>query len=108
MPKTSVQVNVNFNTTPPTCSPDPVNVSQASNSGITWKANQSGYTFTGVTITPSPAGEFGTPDIQDVNGKSQMTVTDGVTDYDDHTYTLEYTDPQGNAGRYDPKIKNEH
>lgn len=109
MPKTSVPVNVNFNQDPPACNPDPVRVSKANNSGITWKSNNAGYTFTGVTIddNAAPTGEFGTPDIQEVGGKSQMTVTDGVTDYNDHTYTLEYTDPQGNPGQYDPKIKNE-
>lgn len=111
MPKTSVPVTVNFNNDPPTCTPDPVPVSKAANNGITWKSNKTGYTFTGVTIdgTAAPTGEFGTPSIAPgPNGKSQMTVTDSVADYNEHTYTLEYTDPQGNAGRYDPKIKNEH
>jgi hypothetical protein len=36
-----------------------------------------------------------------------MTVTDSITDYADHNYTLDYTDPQGNAGAHDPKIKND-
>jgi hypothetical protein len=105
----AIEVTVDFSTTPPTCNPDEVHVSAAHHDdGITWVSQTSGYTFTGVTITPSPAGEFGAPSIStNANGMSVMTVTDSITDYADHNYTLDYTDPQGNAGAHDPKIKND-
>ena len=34
-------------------------------------------------------------------------VSDSVADLDTYSYTLQYTTPQGNAGTYDPTIKNE-
>ena len=110
MPKTSVPVTVNFNTSPPTCNPDPVHVSRANNTGITWKANVVGFTFTGVEIDghDAPTGEFGTPSITSgPNNKSQMTVSDANTDKNSHRYSLKYTDPQGNPQTYDPTIKND-
>lgn len=116
MSKTLKPVTVNFNTDPPTCAPDPVHVSRASNSGIDWSANKTGFTFTGVKIKltsdpgeehAAPWGDFGTPVITNKNGKSDMTVTDGGTDYDEYTYSLEYIDADGNPGSYDPRIKNE-
>ena len=106
----AVTVNVNFSTNPPTLSPDPVTVSEAAHDdGITWVSQTSGYTFTGVTITPNPSGEFGTPSIStNASGLSQMTVTDSISDYDEHKYTLNYTSPAGTPESYDPKIRNEH
>jgi hypothetical protein len=111
MPKTAVPVTVNFNTDPPTCNPDPVHVSMANNTGINWQANITGYTFTGVSIDGenAPTGEFGAPQISTgPNGKSQMFVSDANTDKNSHKYTLQYTDPAGNARTYDPRIKNDN
>jgi len=111
MPKSLVQVTVNFATDPPTPNPNPVPVSRANNSGINWVANQDGYTFTGVTIddVAAPTGDFGRPDISTNNaGRSEMSVTDsGDAVTTDHTYSLVYTDPPGNTRTFDPTIRNE-
>jgi hypothetical protein len=115
MPKTHVQVNVNFTQSPINCSPDPVRVKKSANDGVTWKASQTGYTFTGVTIgdityTPPPtgAGEFKDVTITTENNKSVMKISDTVSDTQDHSYTLNYTDTGGNAHQFDPTIKNEN
>ena len=51
----AVIVSVNFTTTPPTCTPDTVTVSESAHQdGITWVSATNGYTFTGITITPNP------------------------------------------------------
>ena len=108
--KSKVPVIVNFNVTPVTCNPDPVGVHRASNDGIVWTANADGYTFTGVNVGghAAPTGDFGTPVIgSNAAGKSTMTVPDSVADLQNYTYTLQYTDPAGNAGTYDPTIRNE-
>jgi len=109
MPKTKVGVNVNFNQTPPSPSPDPINVSRASNDGVVFTANKTGFTFTGVLIgtVAAPTGDFGTPIIGSTPaGKSTMTVPDSVADIEEYSYTLEYTNPDGTRGQFDPKIKN--
>jgi hypothetical protein len=108
--KTKVPVVVNFNLTPVGCNPDPVSVKRANNDGIQWTANADGYTFTGVSVAghQAPTGDFGTPVISTNSaGRSVMTVPDSVADFRDYTYTLDYTDPHGNPGAYDPTIRNE-
>jgi hypothetical protein len=89
--------------------PDPVPVSRATQNGVEWTFANAGYTFTGVLIdgTPAPTGDFGTPVIgSTASGRSTMSVSDSVADDDSYSYTLEYTDPQGRKGQYDPTIKN--
>jgi hypothetical protein len=91
--------------------PDPVTVSRATQNGVTWTFASDGYTFTGVTIdgVAAPTGDFGTPSITSNNaGRSVMSVSDSVADDDSYSYTLQYTDPQGRPGQYDPQIKNEN
>lgn len=108
--KSKVPVLVNFSVTSVTCNPDPVGVKRSANDGITWTANADGYTFTGVTVDghAAPTGDFGTPVIgTNAAGRSTMTVPDSVADLQDYSYTLEYTDPTGRAGAYDPTIRNE-
>jgi hypothetical protein len=90
--------------------PDPVTVSRATQDGVTWTFANAGYTFTGVLIggVSAPTGDFGTPAIStNAAGRSVMNVSDSVADLDTYSYTLQYTTPQGNAGTYDPTIKNE-
>jgi hypothetical protein len=41
-------------------------------------------------------------------GQSVMNVSDSVADLGTYSYTLQYTDPQGRPGQYDPQINNEH
>ena len=108
--KSKVPVVVNFNLTPVGCSPDPVPVKRSNNNGIQWTANADGYTFTGVSVDghQAPWEDFGTPVIStNAAGRSVMTVPDSVADLGDYTYTLDYTDSNGNAGTYDPTIRNE-
>jgi hypothetical protein len=108
---TLVPVSVNFAGQTVTCNPDPVPVSRASNNGIQWTANQSGYTFTGVSIdgNAAPWGDFGTPSITtNAAGKSVMSVTDSVADLGDYTYSVLYTSPNGTPGSFDPTIRNEN
>jgi len=40
-------------------------------------------------------------------GRSTMSVSDTVADQGSYSYTLQYTDPQGNARRHDPTIRND-
>ena len=108
--KSKVPVIVNFNLTPVTCNPDPVNVRRANNDGVQWTANKPGYTFTGVSVAghQAPTGDFGTPVIStNPAGRSVMTVPDSVADFGNYKYTLDYTDPTGTARTYDPTIRNE-
>lgn len=89
--------------------PDPVTVSRATQNGVTWTFASDGYAFTGVTIdgVAAPTGDFGTPSIStNAAGRSVMSVSDSVADDDSYSYTLQYTDPQGRPGQYDPQIKN--
>jgi hypothetical protein len=91
--------------------PDPIPVSRATQDGVTWTFANAGYTFTGVTIggVAAPTGDFGTPAIStNAAGRSVMSVSDTVADLGDYSYTLQYTDPQGRPGTYDPTIKNEN
>lgn len=91
--------------------PDPVRVSRATQNGVTWTFANPGFTFTGVLIdgVPAPTGDFGTPAIStNAAGRSVMNVSDSVADLDTYSYTLQYTDPQGRTGTYDPTIKNEN
>jgi hypothetical protein len=93
------------------CNPDPVPVSRASQDGVTWTFANAGYTFTGVLIggVAAPTGDFGTPAIStNAAGRSVMSVSDTVADMGVYSYTLQYTDPQGRAGMFDPQIKNEN
>lgn len=104
-------VTVNFSGNSVTCVPDPVVVKKALNNGIQWTANVTGYTFTGVDIdgNPAPTEDFGAPQIStDPAGRSVMSVSDDLADYNDHSYTLVYTQPDGETGRFDPTIKNEN
>lgn len=92
------------------CNPDPVPVSRATQGGVDWTFANAGYTFTGVSIggVPAPTGDFGTPVIGTNNaGRSTMSVSDTVADQGSYSYTLQYTDPQGNARRHDPTIRND-
>jgi hypothetical protein len=114
--KTDVPVTVNFTTSPITCAPDPVPVSKASNTGITWSTPTANFTFTGVALRPpgdtvdhdAPYGDFGTPDItSNAAGKSQMFVSDsGDTDTTDYKYTLKYKDSDNKPQSFDPTIRN--
>ena len=91
--------------------PDPIPVSRANQDGVTWTFASAGYVFTGVSIggVAAPTGDFGTPAIStNAAGRSVMSVSDSVADLGDYSYTLQYTDPQGRPGSYDPTIKNEH
>jgi hypothetical protein len=91
--------------------PDPVPVSRASQNGVTWSFANAGYTFTGVLIddVPAPTGDLGTPEFTtNAAGRSVMSVSDSVADLGNYSYTLQYTDPQGRAGTFDPQIKNEN
>ena len=102
---------VTFSNGSVTCNPDPVPVSRATQNGVTWTFANTGYTFTGVLIggVQAPTGDFGTPVIStDAAGRSVMSVSDSVADLGDYSYTLQYVDPQGRAGAYDPQIKNEN
>jgi hypothetical protein len=95
----------------PSCNPDPVTVSRATQNGVTWTFANSGYTFTGVLIgdVSAPTGDFGTPSIStNQAGRSVMSVSDSVADNGTYSYTLQYTTPQGQAGTFDPTIKNEN
>lgn len=102
---------VTMNNNAASCNPDPVPVSRATQNGVQWTFANAGYTFTGVTIdgVAAPTGDFGTPVFSTNNaGRSVMTVTDSVADDGTYSYTLQYTDPQGRPGQYDPQIKNEN
>ena len=91
------------------CNPDPVSVSRATQDGVSWTFANPGYTFTGVQVNgvPAPTGDFGTPAIGTNNaGRSVMNVSDTVADLGNYSYSLLYTDPQGNPGIYDPTIRN--
>lgn len=104
-------VTVNFSGNSVTCVPDPVVVKKALNDGIQWTASVTGYTFTGVDIDghEAPYEDFGAPQIStDPAGRSVMSVSDNFADYNDHTYTLLYNQPDGEPGRFDPTIKNEN
>ena len=93
------------------CNPDPVPVSRATQNGVTWTFANDGYTFTGVLIggVAAPTGDFGTPAISsNAAGRSVMSVSDTVADLGNYSYTLQYTDPQGRTGSFDPQIKNEN
>jgi len=108
MPKTLKPVTVTFNASGATCNPDPVPVSRALNNGVEWTAATPGYTFTGIDITSSNPGEFGSPSIStNQAGKSVMSVADSVADLGDYSYTLNYTDPEGNCNNFDPTIRNQ-
>jgi hypothetical protein len=92
------------------CNPDPVPVSKATQNGVEWTFATDGYTFTGVTIngTAAPTGDFGTPVISSTPaGRSKMSVPDTVADAGSYSYTLQFTDPQGNPGTHDPTIRND-
>jgi len=127
MSKVAATVKVNFGSGGVTTDPVDVQVSKSANNAIVWTAQQKGYTFTGITIqddTGDPGGDkewdapvITTIDVPDPSKPaqvpdpitmkvSQMTVTDKFKDTTDHKYTLLYTDPDGNAGSYDPGIKN--
>ena len=104
-------VTVTFSRSSVTCVPDPVIVKKALNNGIQWTANASGYTFTGVQIDghDAPYEDFGAPAISsNAAGHSVMTVSDDFADYNNHSYTLLYTGPNGESGRFDPTIKNQN
>jgi hypothetical protein len=105
---------VDFTQSPPECTPDPVIVKKNQNNGVEWTSKNDGYTFTGVTIdgvTYTPAsngsGEFKDVEISSNNSKSVMTITDTVSDTNDHSYSVVYTDPNGRPGTFDPTIKNQ-
>jgi len=115
MPNSSVTVN--FNTSPPNCSPDQVPVNHGVQDGIQWTANQTGYTFTGVEVSvgTGPTGDFGSLVIDQTPGanpRSRMTISDacnvpaGGPAYLDYKYTLRYTDSTGAAHSLDPTIRN--
>ena len=90
--------------------PDPVTVTRANQDGVTWTFANPGYTFTGVLIggLSAPTGDFGTPVITtNAARRSVMNVSDTVADPGTYSYTLQYTDPQGRSGQYDPTIKNQ-
>ena len=100
---------VTVNNNAASCNPDPVPVSRATQNGVQWTFASDGYTFTGVTIggVAAPTGDFGTPSITtNAAGRSVMSISDSVADDDTYSYTLQYTDPQGRPGHYDPQIKN--
>jgi hypothetical protein len=102
---------VTVNNNAASSNPDPVTVSRATQDGVSWTFANAGYTFTGVSIdgVAAPTGDFGTPTFSTSNaGRSVMNVTDSVADLDTYSYTLQYTDPQGRPGQYDPQIKNEN
>ena len=106
-----VPVEVDFTATN-VCDPDPVTVKKNQNNGVKWTCMNDGYTFTGVkidsvTYTPSSSstGEFKDVEISTNNSKSVMTITDTVSDTNDHDYDLVYTDPQGVSHVYDPTIR---
>lgn len=105
--KTKAQVTVTFTGSEPGFNPDPVPVSRASNDGVIWTAATPGYTFTGINITEGDHTDFGTPVIgTNPAGQSTMSVTDSVSDLGDYSYTICYTDPEGNSHGVDPTIKN--
>jgi len=108
------KVDVDFSKSPVECDPDPVIVKKNQQNGVQWTSKETGYNFTGVTIdnvtyTPSSnsAGEFKDVAITTNNNKSVMTITDTVTDTNDHEYALVYTDPQGASHTFDPTIRNQ-
>jgi hypothetical protein len=107
--KTNKPVTVNFSSSSVSCVPDPVVVNNSQNLGIQWTANQIGYTFTGVQIDghDAPYEDFGSPLIStNPAGRSVMTVSDDFADYNDHTYCVLYTTPEGQSGSFDPTIEN--
>lgn len=110
----TVSVSVDLASTPKNCTPDPVVMKKdEDDTAIKWTCKDDNYTFTGVTIdsttyTPgSPgSGEFNSLTISTNGSKSVMEINDSITDYNNHKYTLNYTDPSGNAGSFDPTIRN--
>lgn len=82
--------------------------------GIEFKAKQSGYTFTGITIEADenePSSPEWPPAVIGSDGnKSTMQQDDlfrdpaGVTN---HTYTITYTGKDNHSGSFDPGIKNQ-
>ncbi len=108
-------VTVLFNQNPPDPRPQPVILITAPrkvHDGIRWKANKSGYHFTGLLIggKKPPVGDFGKPVIKTVNGRSEMTVSDKCTIPDgaqmvEYKYTLEYKTPSGAPKILDPTIR---
>jgi len=120
--KVTAYVEVTWNGTTVTCSPDDVPVSKKDNNSITWVAQQAGYTFTGVNITddtgdPNGVKEWDAPTfstciIPNPANPSQsitvstMSVNDKFKDTNDHSYTITYTNPNGTPGSFDPGIKN--
>ena len=108
----SKKVTVNFAVKPPKPGGQPVNVLEHVHNAIEWKANQSGFTFTGVLIggKKPPVGGFGKPVIKTVNGKSVMTVSDKCFIPDgaqmvEYKYTLKYKNPKGANKILDPTIR---
>ena len=109
------KVDVDFSTDPIDCDPDPVVVKKNQQDGIEWTSKETGYNFTGVVIddvtyTPSSnsTGEFKDVAITTKSNKSVMTITDTVTDTNDHEYGLVYTDPGGESHTFDPTIRNQN
>ena len=83
--------------------------------GIEFKAKQSGYTFTGITIQ-ADQNQPGSPEwppavIGSDGNKSTLQQDDLYRDPAgstvNHTYMITYTDSGGNPNSFDPGIKNQ-
>lgn len=82
--------------------------------GIEFKAKQSGYTFTGITIQ-ADENEPGSPEwppavIGSDGNKSTMQQDDLFRDpagTTNHTYTITYTGKDNYSGSFDPGIRNQ-
>lgn len=82
--------------------------------GIEFKAKQSGYTFTGITIE-ADENEPGSPEwppavIGSDGNKSTMQQDDLFRDpagTTNHTYTITYTGKDNYSGSFDPGIRNQ-
>ncbi|MCP4045424.1 MAG: hypothetical protein GY732_05485 [Gammaproteobacteria bacterium] len=89
------------------CSPDQVEVSRATDTGVQWHMNTAGYVFTGIDIDNDGKNDFGAATISSEG--TVMTVTDTVRDLETFTYCVLYKNTAtGEAGSFDPGIKNKN
>ena len=83
--------------------------------GIEFKAKQTGYTFTGISIQADQnrpgSPEWPAPTIGSDGNKSTLQQKDLYRDAPgtivNHTYTISYTGKNNHSGTFDPGIKNE-
>jgi len=86
------------------CAPDPVEVHRATQTGVLWQMESEGYQFTGIDVAENNTEDFGPPVLSD--NDTVMYVTDTVEDLEEYSYTIKYKAANGEAGSFDPGIRN--